>query len=601
MKLKLINLLSGYENVSSPGKKTAPDGGKRRYFTRRMSGNLSYHAENGGSARASRNIFNITAHTASRAYGALILSFAVLTMLLSSGIDFLIVALPGDRRDFIIGLGAAVLSLPFFFFEGPVITAVERHKILSEIVFDFFCIKRPTKGKDERGIPLVVCIAIGVILAVAGFFTSAYIVALSAVGVAFAYLSFVSPEFSLFSCILALPAISMLSIHNYIACFVAAVMLLSYLRKVAFGKRNYNFEQYDLIIGLMMLCVLISGIFVGGASSFEFCLVIIGSTSVYFTTGNIITNPRLLDCMTRAFIYSSVLPALTAVVQFALLWSRIGFAEAFDMGVAATFISADSFACFLIVPVCFAFMYARQKRSLHCFLIGALDCLALFMCGNFFAPIAILTAFIVYVLIKAKKSRLVPAFLILALPYVVALLPITDTLSFIIGDNIAETLKVWGASLSLVGKNLLLGVGLSPEAFSAAFSTVSKIQSIDARNLFIDMAARSGILTVVFFSALLVSRLFHRAAYGRYLAESTVADISAVSSVTVIAFIIFGSFNQMFTDISLYYIFFSAFAVGSATLRIACAEHDDRASYFRDASQSHSAAVDVDLNGFMQN
>ncbi len=596
--MKLINLITGYEKVGN-----VPDGEKkksasRRFFKRRLSGSIS--TADGNFTRLSRKLFSITSYTNARSYGAFILSFAVITMLLSSGANFVFIKLPGDTRSFIIGVCALVLSLSFFFFDGTVASALERHKHLGELVFEFFCIKRPVKSEDTVGIPIIVCIALGIVLAVLGFFTSTYIVALVIVGVVFAYLSFVSPEFSLFSCILALPTVSLLGIHDYIACFVAAVMLLSFARKVIFGKRTYNFEQYDIILALMMLFVLISGILVGGAASFKFALVIIASTSVYFTTGNLITNPRLLDCMIKSFIFSSLIPCIVGCVQFSVMWAREGFLSTVTTGISATFGASDSFSCFLIMPICFAFMYARQRRSVFYSFIFLLNCAVLLMCGNFFAPIAILLAVLAYSFIKNHKLAIIPVLILVVLPYLLTLFEIPEQLSVIIGDDIVQTVKIWEGSWQLLKDNWLIGIGLGSEAFSDVLSLAISFNSPDARNVFLDMAVKSGVVTAALFALLLTVRLAHRASYRRFLGESSVASVSATSAITITAFIIFGTFTQMFTEITLYYIFFSAFAMGSATLRIACEEHDDRLAYLRDARQSYSAAVDVDLNGFVQ-
>ncbi len=601
--MKLINLISGYERISDTDRASGKRRKKSRFFTRRISGSIASYSENsvtGKINRASKVLFNITSFTRSRYYGAFLLAFGVLTMLLSSGVNLIFVSFPGNTTDFIIGIAASALSLPFFMLDGPMIMAIERNKLLSEAVFDFFCIKRPVKGKSEHGMPLIFCLALGITLAVVGFFTSVPAVVLAFGGAAFAYLSFVSSEFSLFACILILPSVSMLGIQSYITCFAAGIMLLSYLRKVIYGKRSYNFEQYDLIIGLIITAVLISGIFVGGRESLNFALIVICSTSVYFTTGNLITNPRLLDSITKAFVYSSLVPSVTAIVQFAVLWSRNGFVEALNTGVTGTFATSASFACFLIFPICFAFMRARHKGSAPSLLVGLISSLAMLVCGDLFALASLLIALAVHGLIRARKRAVVPVFIFLALPYLAVLFPENSILNFIVGESLSEIHEIWVASWAFIRENILLGVGLSPKTFSEVIGALIPSAPGDAKNMFVDMAVKAGLPTAGLFALLLLSRIFHRISYNRYLGESSVGLQSSGASLAVIAFVVFGTFNQMFIDMSLYYIFFSAFAIGSATLRIACEEHDDRIAYFRDASQSHSAAVDVDLNAFMQ-
>ena len=44
--------------------------------------------------------------------------------------------------------------------------------------------------------------------------------------------------------------------------------VLSFIRKVVYGRRAFFIEQYDIIIGVMLLVILISGIFIKGDDSF---------------------------------------------------------------------------------------------------------------------------------------------------------------------------------------------------------------------------------------------------------------------------------------------------------------------------------------------
>lgn len=598
MKLKLKNLISGYERVGDGIDSSDGKIGKRRFFKRKLSGSAMSRSSLGGAgrlARVSDKMFAITSYTSSRAYGAFLLTFAVLTMLLNSGANLFVIKLDSDKLSLLIGAISAVLSIPFFFLEGPLSPALERHRLSEQLFFEFFCIKRPSKADATGGgIPTSVLIAAGVLFAVLGYFTTAPIALLLIIGAVFAYLSFISPEFSLFSCILILPSISMLDLHNYVAPFVAVIMLLSYLRKVAIGKRIYNFEQYDALISLMMLCVIASGIFVGGRSSFNLALVIFGSTFVYFATGNLITNPRLVNSMVNALVFSSVLPCAVGAVQFAVSAVRIGIVDTLKMGVSATFNTPDAFAAYLTVPICFSLMFASHKRSAVYVAALLLNCAVMIMTGNFIAPIALILAIFAFVAMRGGRRAIPLALLLMLLPYALVplgiALPVDRAVSFIIGDSLSQTLAVWSESVELFIDNALLGVGISHEAFSSLISGEP-----DARNFFLDIAVKSGAPTLLIFAVILLVRLKHRAIYRRYLQESSVGALSATASISAMALVIFGAFNAVFSEISLYYVFFSVFAIGSATLRIACDEHDDRIAYFADARRTYSAAVDLDL------
>ena len=57
--------------------------------------------------------------------------------------------------------------------------------------------------------------------------------------------------------------------------------------------------------------------------------------------------------------------------------------------------------------------------------------------------------------------------------------------------------------------------------------------------------------------------------------------------------VIFGAFTYIFSDITMYYLFWCMFGIGSAALRVSKQEYDDRAGYFSDGSGSDAASVDI--------
>ena len=61
----------------------------------------------------------------------------------------------------------------------------------------------------------------------------------------------------------------------------------------------------------------------------------------------------------------------------------------------------------------------------------------------------------------------------------------------------------------------------------------------------------------------------------------------------VVMLIAFGMTEYIWADQMIYYLFWCIFGIGSATLRIAKREHDDRVMYYGDLTTVDSSVIDV--------
>ena len=103
-------------------------------------------------------------------------------------------------------------------------------------------------------------------------------------------------------------------------------------------------------------------------------------------------------------------------------------------------------------------------------------------------------------------------------------------------------------------------------------------------------------IALVCFVVILLVRLRHRAAYYKYTKTSQVSTLSPMFSVTIFALLVLGATNYIWSDVSTAYLFWSVLGLGSATLRVAKQEHDDRVLYFDGARSATSAMVELDLD-----
>jgi hypothetical protein len=100
---------------------------------------------------------------------------------------------------------------------------------------------------------------------------------------------------------------------------------------------------------------------------------------------------------------------------------------------------------------------------------------------------------------------------------------------------------------------------------------------------------------------LLIVRLRHGAVYSSYVKRSQVRRIAPMMSVCIFSLLCLGATDYIWSDFSTYYLFWCVFGIGSATLRIAKQESDDRELYskmmvnFHESGNSEFSSIDVPL------
>ncbi len=604
MKFKLKELLDGYEDSELFGIE-GPFDREKVFICRRISGSFTARAKrfnSHGIIRAVKTLSEALAYTTSRAYASLLLAFGVLSMLLHFGRGYFGGA-GTDIIPIVIGAIFSVAAIPMFMLDGPLGVALQRHTLTDYIFFEFFCLKRTQREKVKAGIPLVLCTFVGIFLSVVGFFLPVKYVAVAILAAIFLYLSFVSPEFPLFAGILVLPLMPAVPYGDTVLALIAAVMLVSFIRKVFYGKRTLMLEQYDGVHLLMLLAIFISGVFLGGFDSFKSALLIVGAGLAYFVIASTVTNQRLAECMINSFILSSVPISIIATVQFIIQSAELGFSEALQAGVGATLPSAQMLCAFLITAICFTLLFIKRNTSrgvaavYH--LILVLDLAALFFTGSLIAVVAILIGLAVLPALRLRRYSGFAILILLAIPYILVAFAGFEFwggfLSLLYGKDVSVQIELWGSTLELIGKHPIFGVGIGSESFSRAIAELDGTLAASAGNLFLGLASEGGCLAVVFFVSLIVIRLRHRAVYYRYLEDSRVGDICNMDTAVLVALLVLGTTQSLFSEPVTFYLFVCIFGLGSAVLRISRDEHDNRVRYYHDARRVDSAAVDIDL------
>lgn len=544
-----------------------------------------------------RYISRLFSHASAKAYGMAAFSFGIVALLLY----FLKLTADASIQTPIVAAAVALVAIPFMLADKPVPMFLQDFAVTDYIFFEFFCIKRFSKMESVYKIPLLIPILLGVACACIGLIHPIWYVLIAVAALLFVCITLMSPEFALFASFLALPYMQFIPYSSVLFITLIVLSVVSFARKSFFGKRVFYFDIYDVILAAFMLIVLISGIFVKGMSSFTSALCFFFVGFGYTLSNNVVTNRRLADRAVNSIVISSLIPAIVAISDFVKTIIVGKAADLIDTGVFFAFYERESFAVFMLVASVFAIAMFRQahgvKKIFYAFAL-AIEFLALVLTGEMFAVLALLLGVAVFYIIRSGKGT-IPMICVLALvPYLALLLPkvALDSLFSVIPslESAAELFALWRASLSAFAKNIFIGIGVGADSFVAEMAETN-ISNLNSANIFIEVGLEAGLFALVCFVALIVVRLIHRASYYPYIKNSVVSTLAPICSVCIFSLITYGSVSHIFADMYSCYIFWCVFGIGSATLRVAKRETDDRIHYYEDTRASDSSAIDVEI------
>ncbi len=542
-------------------------------------------------------VARLLSRVSTRAYGASAISFGAVTLLLY----FLKLSADSSTVTPVLGAVTALLAIPFLLSDKTLPHFLQDLSVTDYIFFEFFCIKRSNKMETVQKFPVVISVLTGTLTALVGLFYPTWYAVVAIAAAVFVYVTMLSPEFAFFASFLALPYMSLIPYSETIFVSVIVLSVFSFLRKAFFGKRVFYIDGYDVVIILFMLAVLISGIFMSGFSSFTGALSMIFMGFGYTLSNNVVTNRRLADRAANSIVISSLPSAVSAIVALVRQLILGKGAEFIDVGVFYAFSTGEATAVFMIVASVFAMAMMKQSHGAkRVFYAAALiiDVLALILTGEAFAVLALILGVLSYYFMKARRGAVLMSVILALLPYAVLLLPDTllDTLFSVIPslEGARELFTLWGEALSAFVRNIVFGIGIGADSFALEMSSAG-IVGYNSSNLFIELGLEAGIFALLSFILILVVRLCHRAAYRSYVKISEVSTFAPLCSVGVVSLVAYGAFSYIFADVFASYLFWCVFGIGSAALRVAKKETDDRNHYYEDTRASDFSAIDVEI------
>ncbi len=507
------------------------------------------------------------------------------------------------------------IALLFATIKAPLCRAVCDDPLLSRLLFDGLGARRPHPS-GAPPLPVWFLAAIGGIFALLFWFVSPLLLT-GILGVfLFIALSLASPEFCLTVTALAFPFTPLLPAPTLTLCLAVGLGVLSYLRKVALGKRQFFFEPLDLFVLIFAAFVLCGGLFALGSQDgaakealARACLMVGG----YFLTANLLSTKRTLFLFLRALLISASLLAVIGLYQEITGlakpdWLDSGAATYINGRITATLENPNMFAAYLILffPLVPAMLHESEPKKERGWFFLALPLLfaALIFTWSRGAWVGLFAGLILYLLLTVRAPVRWCLALFAAVPNLLLFAPEAlarriSSIFAVFGGGADSTVfyrfQIWRASLALFRDHLLGGIGVSSENFSRIYATYAVMgaeEAVHTHNLYLQIGVEMGIFALIAFLLLLIfaAQKCTSARFARK--EGRFRTLGAGSFCGIAALLVFGVSDYVFFNLRVFFLFWLILGVFTAAGR---ADGEDTWARGAALHKTHAAAAEVRL------
>lgn len=576
----------------------------RLFFTKQISGGNNAKTKRflkGFMARTVNSIGRTVSYTSTKAYGALFLSFGLMTLFLNLGKYYILDNPTVESSSLVIGAIFAFLGIPLMFFDKPMCIATQDFFVTDYLLYDFFFIKKLHKLQNPPSIPVVLAVFIGFIPAFLGFVIPITYVLIGILVATVFFMSFTSPEFSLILTILILPYTSFIPYNDYILAAMSLVVFVSYIFRVILGKRVFYFDIYSILVLIFAVFFAVSGFLGYGDDSFKNTVIFLLLILSYYPANSLIVNRRLADAAVKAIVFSSLPISVYVIVRSAIDFVKSGLDGVFKFYYGSSFGGEGYFlvGAYLLISAIFTMMFFLQKKqrikkSFYA-VFFALNILAIAFSSQIGAVISAIFGIILALFLFSKRISSNFFFPISLIPYFIPLIPgryLESVSEFLrIEPSINATVEKISQNLSVFLANFFIGVGIGQDSFDAFMGTGGST----ADNLFLGIGTSVGVFALAAFFVLLAVNYLHAAMHRVYVKNSSMNIVGIMSTLALSSLIMYGAFGNLFNRIELFYIFFIIFAISTTSLRDAKQEYVDRVGYYDDLRSSEASSIDINL------
>ncbi len=547
-------------------------------------------------------------------YGIVLIIFGLFSLLSYFVSAYVPIAYETDWTALAAAIFSIAVSIPLLLSKHSFLFVIEKTFIIGNIIFDFFGLRRSgeTKVLPPR---ILLAIILGSVLGILGFFVSPvtlWVILLLAV---FCALVMTAPEFGLAVTVFLLPFMVIFEHPTVISCALIILSYISYIRKLAMGKRSFRFRPCDLFVLLFSMFYLAGGLFPfsESSSSSESALVYFTIISVYFLASNLLTNKRILDTIIRSLLISGLIISLLGIFQqfggyVTADWLDADAYAYISGRISATFDNPNVLASSLlpVIPFAIVYLFEREKRIMTTFyraiaLVALMAALVFTWSRGAWVGCAVSLLMLCAFVFRRSPKFVVAVFA--GIPNLLLFAPesvwhrIASIFSFLgdeVDSSVAYRLTVWRDSLSMFFDNAFGGVGVGHEAFSAVYlkyASVGAEAALHSHNLFLEIGIEVGVFALILFSLVLVYTF--RSCYSMEFAanQSSVRSACLAAFASAIALLTNGLTDYVWYNYRVCLLFWLVLGICNAAYRIATEEQ--RYTDYVNARISTFAAVDV--------
>ena len=468
----------------------------------------------------------------------------------------------------------------------------------------------PSYATARRGISAWILLTGGLFFAGLFLFLSPAVLTLSLVLLIAVLLTFNTPEFGLTLLFLCFPFLPLSSYAPWIAAGAVALSLVSYLIKLAVGKRHIHWELCDLLMLVFSLFVLFGGLLAPDShtgSTPRGAILAVVIAGGYFLSANLLTSRRMLSFFIRTLLLPFSLLAVGGILRGI---SRLSGAALSENPVLrylldplmATLASPEELTTYLLplLPLLFTLLLTRERGPRWCFLSAIAFTAAIALSERPFAyAVLILSLLFLVAAIRRRRiywlipaSMLAPHLLLLIPPSSLGILP-TLADPFGLFTALLSRLALWRGAVGVI-TDAPMGIGLSSDgAVIRQLLSAYGVESESLHHLFFSITVELGIPGLLIFLALLISMLGKARDTRTMHAENPLRLCTVGTVASLFALLLCGLQGSIFSSTTVVLLF--SLLLGLVTAARRAAREEEISYALRESPERELAGVEVRL------
>ena len=506
----------------------------------------------------------------------------------------------------IISIGISLISIPFLFSNRALCAVVHDSAVFGRLARDFCGFRErsfqmdgaPTGRKNAAFI-------LGLPFGILSCFINPALLIVLLLGLIFAYIVLLNPEFGYNLILFVLPFLVILPHPSILLALLTIYTLGCFAIKVILGKRTYRFDLLDALVLCFMAVMLLGGfVSYGGMQSLKQALIYVALMLGYFLTVGLVNTKAMLKKSAAILCVSLFFVAVYGLFQnftgnISAEWIDTEMFDSIGGRVVSTFENPNMLGLYLILlmPLLAAAMIGetnwwRKPGYVLSFVAGAGCLIYTFSRG---AWLGFLFAAVIFLLMWNKRMMGVLMAGVLALPMLIPYLPASIVSRFTSIGDLTDTstnyrVYIWRGSTKMAADYALTGIGVGEAAFDRiypyySFAGIEKAPH--AHNLFLQLFIEVGIFGFIVFLTLLICLFQNGFSLAKHGADKEIRLIGCGALCGVLAALVQGMTDYVWYNYRVFFVFWLMFGIVAAARRIDY--------YLREKQACTNSAYSVDM------